>query len=107
MHPSRYPTDASRVGLVGTLLSGTAFAWFTPLLEKDSPLLNNFEEFISCNFNACYGDTDNVRTAINKIRSMCQGDRPASAYAMDFRLLTTDIPWDEQAMMEQMVYVMT
>ena len=34
MHPSRYPTDASRVGLVGTLLSGTALAWLAPLLEK-------------------------------------------------------------------------
>ena len=47
MHPSRYPTDASRVGLVGTLLSGTALAWFAPLLEKNSPMLNNFEEFIA------------------------------------------------------------
>ena len=34
MHPSRYPTDASRVGLVGTLLSGTALAWFAPLLSR-------------------------------------------------------------------------
>ena len=47
MHPSQYPTDASRVGLVGTLLSGTTLAWFTPLSEKGSPLLNNFDEFIS------------------------------------------------------------
>ena len=35
MHPSRYPTDASRVRLVGTLLSGITLAWFAPLLEKD------------------------------------------------------------------------
>ena len=34
MHPSRYPTDASRVGLVGILRSGTTLAWFAPLLEK-------------------------------------------------------------------------
>ena len=47
MHPSRYPTDASRVGLVGMLLSDSALAWFAPLLEKESPLLNNFEEFLS------------------------------------------------------------
>ena len=46
MHPSRYPTDSSRVGLVGTLLSGTGLAWFASLLEKESPLLNNFEDFI-------------------------------------------------------------
>ena len=67
MHPSRYPTDASRVGLVGTLLSGTTLAWFAPLLEKESPLLNNFEvlDYIS-NFK----DTDSVRMTINKIRKI-------------------------------------
>ena len=73
MHPSRYPTDASRVGLVGTLLSGSTLAWFAPLLEKESPLLNNFEEFIS-EFKACFGHTDHIRTTINKIRRLRQGD---------------------------------
>ena len=34
MHPSRYPTDSSRVGLLGTLLSGSALAWFASLLEQ-------------------------------------------------------------------------
>mgnify|MGYP002775475263 CR=1 FL=1 len=53
MHPSRYPTDASRVGLVDTLLSGTTLSWFATLLENGSPLLNNFEEFI-CEFKACF-----------------------------------------------------
>ena len=72
MHPSRYPTDASRVGLVGTLLSGTTLAWFAPLLEQESPLLNNFEEFIS-EFKACFGDTDSVRMTINKIERLRQG----------------------------------
>ena len=91
MHPSQYPTDASRVGLVGTLLSGTTLAWFAPLLEQESPLLNNFEEFIS-KFKACLGDIDSVRTTINKIRRLRQGDRPASGYASDFRLLAADIP---------------
>ena len=67
MHPSQYPTDVLQVGLVGTLLSGSALAWFALLLEKESPLLNNFEEFLN-EFKACFGDTDNIRTAINKIR---------------------------------------
>ena len=60
----------------------------------------NFEEFIS-EFKACFGDTDSVRTTINKVRRLRQGDRPASACATDFRLLACDIPWDEQALMEQ------
>jgi hypothetical protein len=52
MHPMRYPTDSPRVGLVGTLLTGTTLLWFAPLLEANSPLLNNFEEFIK-EFKAC------------------------------------------------------
>ena len=40
MHPTRYPTDASRVGLVGSFLSGITLSWFAPLLETNSPLLH-------------------------------------------------------------------
>jgi hypothetical protein len=47
MYPNKYPSDASRVGLVGTLLTGIALAWFVPLLEKKSPILENFETFIA------------------------------------------------------------
>ena len=100
MHPTRYPTDSARVGLVGTLLTGTTLAWFAPLLEKKCPILDNFDEFIK-EFQACFGDTDSMRTTINKIRRLRQGDRPASAYAADFRLLACDIPWDEEALMDQ------
>ena len=46
LHPSHYPTDVARAGLVGTLLTGTTLAWFAPLLEKHSPLLEYFDEFI-------------------------------------------------------------
>ena len=92
MDPSRYPTDASRIGLIGTFFSGSALAWFAPLLEKQSPLLNNYEDFIS-EFKACFGEsTDSIRTTINKIRRLRQGDRSAFAYAADFRLLASDIP---------------
>ena len=58
------------------------------------------EEFMS-ELKSCFGDTDSVRTAINKIRRLRQGERPASAYAADFCLLANDIPWDDQALMEQ------
>ena len=100
MHPNRYPIDDSRVGLVGTLLTGTALAWFAPLLEKRSSSLENFAAFIE-EFKANFGDTDSIRTTINKMRRLRHGDRPASANAADFRLLASDIPWDEQALMDQ------
>ena len=50
---------------------------------------------------ANFGDTDSMRTVVNKIRRLRQGDCPAFAYAADFRLLACDIPWDEEALMDQ------
>ena len=37
MHPSRYPTDASRVGLIGTFLSGSAFLGSHRFLKNNRP----------------------------------------------------------------------
>ena len=85
MHPTRYLTDTARVGMVRTLLIGTTLSWFVPLLQK-SPILDNFDEFVK-EFQACFVDTDNMRTSINKIRRLRQGDRPASAYSADFAFL--------------------
>ena len=78
-------------------------SWFAPLLEQKSPLLEDFEAFIE-EFKACFGDTDSVRTTINKICRLRQGDLLDSAYVADFRLLPSDISWDEQALMEQSRY---
>ena len=46
LQPQRYANDFSRVGLVGTLLSGPDQAWFAPLIETSFPLLENFTAFI-------------------------------------------------------------
>ncbi|CAG8768511.1 7720_t:CDS:1, partial [Dentiscutata heterogama] len=46
LQPQRYPNDATQVGLLGSLLTGSALAWFAPLLEKSSPLLENFDDFV-------------------------------------------------------------
>jgi hypothetical protein len=39
LHPHRSFDDSTRVGFVGTLLTGTTAAWFAPILETSSPLL--------------------------------------------------------------------
>ena len=102
MHPMRYSTNASRAGLVGTLLTDIVLAWFAPLLEKISPLLNNFEEFIK-EFKVCFGDTDGAR--INQQDSYTtSSDQPTLTYAANFCLIASDIPWDEQALMDQFCF---
>ena len=56
-------------------------------------------EFIN-EFKAYFGDIGSVTATIKTIRRLHQGDRRASAYAIDFCLLATNIPWDNQALME-------
>ena len=73
------------------------------MLEKEYQILNNFKEFIR-DFKVSFRDTNNILTTINKIRRLRQGDRLASTYAADFRLLNSDIPWDDQALIEQFHY---
>ena len=68
MDPTRYPPNVSRGGLVGIApyLTGTTLSWFAPLLEKKSPLLNDFEEFIK-EFTICFVDRNSVRSTINNV----------------------------------------
>jgi hypothetical protein len=100
LQAERYPTEESRVGLVGTLLTGQALSWFAPLFEKRSPILNNFETFLEA-FAEAFGEHDKTRWATTKIRSLRQGTRSVSVYASDFRQLACDINWDEEALMSQ------
>ena len=93
----RYVDDFRQVGLIGTLLSGAAQAWFAPLVETSSPLLQNFPAFLA-EFEATFGDTDRRRTAITKLYSLHQGMRPVSVYASEFRQLACDVQWDGQAL---------
>jgi hypothetical protein len=59
-HPRRYFDDTTRVGFVGTLLNGTVAAWFAPILETSSLLLQDFKAFMA-EFEAVFGDSDKAR----------------------------------------------
>ena len=97
MQPLRYPTEETQVGFIGTLLSGTALSWFSPLVEKNSPLLQDFHGFLE-EFTNTFGETDRVRTATTKLRSLQQRARAASIYAAEFRQLACDVDWDDNAL---------
>jgi hypothetical protein len=69
LHPRRYFDDTTRVGFVGTLLTRIASAWFAPILETSSPLLQYFNAFMA-EFEAVFGDSDKARTSANKLRRL-------------------------------------
>jgi hypothetical protein len=84
LHPRRYFDDTTRVGFVGTLLTGTSATWFVPILETSSPLLQDFNAFMA-EFEAVFGDSDKAKTSANKLRRLQQGTRSAIVYASEFR----------------------
>ena len=97
LQPRQYPKGASQVGLIGTLLSGAALSWFAPLLEKNSPLFKDLDDFLA-KFNDTFGETDRVRTSTTKLRPLRQGSRATSVYAADFRQLACNVDWDDNAL---------
>jgi hypothetical protein len=100
LQPQRYPDDYTKTCFIGTLLSGSAAAWFSPLFEQDSPLLLSLDQFIS-HFHQTFGDFDRETTAANEIRNLRQGNRSASEYSADFRRLASDLNWGEAALVDQ------
>jgi len=103
LHPRRYFDDTTLVGFIGTLLTGTAVAWFAPILETSSPLLQDFNTFMA-EFEAVFGDNDKARTSANKLRCLQQGTRSTIVYASEFRQLACDVNWGEVALIDQFRY---
>ncbi len=100
LHPRRYFDDTTRVGFIGTLRTGTVAAWFAPILETSSPLLQDFNAFMA-EFEAVFGDSDKARTSANKLRCLQQGTCSAIVYALEFRQLACDVNWGEVALINQ------
>jgi hypothetical protein len=100
LHPRCYLDDTTRVGFVGTLLTGTDAAWFAPILETSSPLLQDFNAFM-VEFEVVFGDSDKARTSANKLCRLQQGTCSATVYASKFRQLACDVNWGEVALIDQ------
>ena len=103
LQPQRYPTDATPLGLIGTLLTEQALSWFVPLFEKNAAILSNFEAFLGA-FSEAFGEHDKIRSATTKIQSLCQSTRPTSNYTSEFRQLACDINWNEPALITQFYF---
>ncbi|KAG0611152.1 hypothetical protein M758_7G119800 [Ceratodon purpureus] len=100
LQPERYPTEESKVGLVGILLTGSALSWFAVDFEQRSPILTNFETFIAA-LTEAFGEHDKARVTLNKIYALQQGSRSVSVYASEYIQLAADINWDKKALMDQ------
>ena len=72
-----------QIGLVGTLLSGPAQAWFEPLVKTSSPLLEDFLAFLA-ELEATFGETNQGPTTLTKLYALEQGSRATFVYVSEF-----------------------
>jgi hypothetical protein len=63
-------------------------------------VLNNFEAFLAA-FVQAFEDHDKAHLTTTKICVLWQRSCLASVYASNFRLLVSDINWNEEALMNQ------
>jgi hypothetical protein len=97
LQPHRYAIEETQVGLIRSLLIGTALSWFSSLLEKDSPLLADLDQFLD-EFNRTFGERDRALIATTKLRTLQQRSRPTSAYIAEFQQLACDLDWNDMAL---------
>jgi hypothetical protein len=97
LQPHKYATKETQVGLIGSLLTETTLSWFSSLLEKDSPLLANLDQFLE-EFSRTFGERDRALIATTKLRTLQQRSRPASAYVAEFQQLACDLDWNDTAL---------
>jgi hypothetical protein len=71
--------------------------WFAPLLDKNSTLLEDWDDFL-IEFNDTFGKSDRIQMATTKIRLLCQASCPALVYAADFYQLACNIDWNDDAL---------
>ena len=100
LQPLRYPDDRTKIGLIGTLLMGTAATWFSPHFEQDDPIMSNLAEFLK-EFEENFGDLDRATSSANQIRVLYQGNMTASQYVAAFKRLSSDLDWGEGALLDQ------
>ena len=100
MNTGLYHSDSDKVGLVLSLLDGSARVWASSYIDNDDPVLNNFSEFTRI-FTSSYDDPLRVRSAEISLSKMKQGNRPVTTYAAEFRRISGDTKWNDEAKMFQ------
>lgn len=79
------PTVRDKITFVDTYLGqGNPKLWYAALPATDKDALLSFENLLDA-FRKRFGDPDIADTALNKLKTMKQGDKPATSYESRFR----------------------
>ncbi|CAG8564863.1 15053_t:CDS:2, partial [Dentiscutata heterogama] len=94
------PTQARDSSLTQAHDSSPIQARLKPVTQAQSPLLEDFDDFIG-KFETTFGDSDKIRTAATRIRKLTQGSKSASSYTSEFRQISSNLDWGKVALIDQ------
>ena len=95
--PFRYNTEKKKISYIIGRLTGLAWAWIEPYIEKRF----NFETYASFKtlFLFRFSDPSSEENAETAIKTLKQGNRSAAAMASELRALATRVDWNEKTLM--------
>ena len=92
-----YHSDEIKVRFVGTLLSKDALAWFSGLVNGESPLLKDWKEFMAA-FQELFDNPNAQKQAQSSIQRLKQGKGSVLSYSSRFRTLQRDTGYNDEAL---------
>lgn len=98
LQPSRFISSRLKTAFVGSLLVGDPLTWYRGLLESDSSLLEDYEEFVN-DLKTNFGDPYVEENARKQLLALRQGNGRAASYAAKFRRIATDTGFNDDTLL--------
>ena len=98
LQPSAFTTDVGKVRYVMTLLTGRALAWANALIERDSDLCSDFDQFIE-EMKRIFDCPVRGRDAATRLLVLRQGRNSVKDYAIEFQVLAAESEWPMATLM--------
>ncbi|KAI3638151.1 hypothetical protein MIR68_003762 [Amoeboaphelidium protococcarum] len=100
LHPEAFASDDIKIKTVGSLLCKKASKYYDPIIEQPDQYkdeLKSYDSFIQClkDWLCPASQRDNDEKALRKLK---QGTSSVSAYAAEFRYLSSGIGWNDTSL---------
>ncbi|KAL0148450.1 hypothetical protein M9458_056260 [Cirrhinus mrigala] len=95
--PALYPTDASKISFVCSLLTGKALDWATAVWGTDGSVFPTFNYFLQ-RFREVFDHPSGGKNAGEQLLALSQGSSTAAEYALNFRTLAAQTTWVEDTL---------
>ncbi len=103
LQPQTFATEASKVALVLTLLSGKAALWGTAVWENCHPCCSSFRS-LSQEMRRVFDRALVGCEAARMLADLRQGEQSVSDYSIQFRTLAAECEWNEKAQWDMFLH---